>query len=354
MRPFLSSHYKEICLGLGSGSVIYFCHNRYTAAFRLKHFYSGKVESSQTSLRKDDVTKIQQRLSEHSPSAEIFVVVHGPQGVGKTTAVQTALSGASGVVLMDVWSGLKENEICDLVHLEIWPDIFQIIRSRNRRYQARLTIKWFTYWYGKPPCVVLTAVTRTQPEELPTNVLAAAEMLSKQGLQVIIDASQDYVASARRFTRASLVYLDYMDWESVQKIPQLHRLMGNLESLHLTHKVQAVIGDCPRQLELLQSEIPTDASPAQIKEITINFLDNQLQDAVFLQNTFIKNVPTAEKILKALKQNHLYAPQRGEDIPENKVIRRANSGYVLRTPAVKVVVENNLDLAKTHWFLEQM
>lgn len=43
-----------------------------------------------------------------------------------------------------------------------------------------------------------------------------------------------------------------------------------------------------------------------------------------------------------------------EDIPANKVIRQANRGYVLRTPAVKFVVVNDPDVSETHQFLEQM
>jgi hypothetical protein len=314
--------------------------NRFTAAYML-HWNSINLNNQLPSLRQDEVDMINERLRKLDPHRELFLVVLGPPGVGKTLAVRTALAGQPGVITVEVPPGLSNDKICEIVQKEIWPR-FDVRSVSSVANAAKLTIETYEWWYGEAPCVILNAHSKLNEYDVPAPVMAAAESLAKMGLRVIIDASQGQLGPSPAAHRAAPIYMDYMKWENMREIPECASIWTTLEDLQMLPKVQAVIGGCPRQLFQLKGII-NGKQAGEAKELTLQFLSQQIAAAQFDVGALVAKYPFVESGLKLLGEKGEITWKELGDVPENKVLRHTEQGiFVPRSAAVQVVLRHGL------------
>jgi hypothetical protein len=192
------------------------------------------------------------------------------------------------------------------------------------------------------PYLVLDIVNKNG-EVVPSDALSAARDLTRMGLRVLVDSSEgalppDYLA----IFRGVAMYVDYMTWDTVQKIPELKELLNLLEEFKLTNAVWDVIGGCPLQYDNLKSFIHLHG---KTKENVLLFLGQMLIKAMNTRNAYLDKVPSAEETLKLFSQHDVLRPEMviAKDLACTLTILRNKDGeFVPRTRAMACVLKHNL------------
>jgi DNA polymerase III delta prime subunit len=309
--------------------------NRYTAAYRLsKRKYPPRLPS----VRTKEVALLKGAVQRLSILREETLLVYGPKGVGKTTALADAMKDLSGVVYVSVVYGLSSPDIINEVFQQLWPHTYPGLLSTVTPRAARNVLDAYQK-FGDAPWVVLDLVNKDS-SFVPVEALAAARHLSRFGLKVIIDASEGNLMSEPLVaSRGKTFYLDYMPWDEIHKIPEYKHLLKTVEELNLTSALQQVIGGCPMHLDSLlefmtQQENPIGAvlgptKRAQTREDILQFLISLVAEAVRQRDMLAAAQPEAEEILKLFQTQSSVNSSAFKKvaIPNNTRVVRHKDGF---------------------------
>jgi hypothetical protein len=313
--------------------------NRFARALWLRAFFRYPARRH-SSARLSEVGELTFALKALESYEERFVILYGPKGVGKTTALATAVGKRGGVLRLDVGPGMDADKIITAVNVKLWP---WAAITKHISVAAKGVIWAYRLLCG-PPLVVLDLAQIKAFD--PLAAVGAARILSRNGMQVIIDVSEGTLQPVpATFSRARRLYVDYMKWDDVSKFPQLKNLFETLERFGLTSIAKELIGGCPGLLEELAIFIVKDGPPEETKEKIIQFLKQIVSEAIQQRNELETEVPPVREILK------LYMTQDSVPLdafvgiklePLARVFRAKEDTYVPRTPVLSYVLRRNL------------
>lgn len=199
------------------------------------------ARSARQSLRADELRDLRSMLA--TAERDQYVVVAGPEGVGKTCLVDTALERTAGVVSVRVAAGAAEKEIL--------ADAFKAIARSSMSFldhsgSARRILWWHHLFFRVPATVVLRAAER-KPSQTFADLDSAARSLTHDfGARVLIDASTNSLPEAATATkREKLLELEPMPRGMLEALPELQPLLAALKAAGLADAVWMVVGGNP-------------------------------------------------------------------------------------------------------------
>jgi hypothetical protein len=174
---------------------------------------------------------------------EMYTIVAGPKGVGKTCVVQTATEKMYGVVSVNVQPGLPQKEILS--------DVFIAITRCNPRTvelsaSTRRVLWWHRLIFRTPAIVVLNAAERKPTQAFADLDCAARILADGYGLRVVIDASDNSLPEfAKPTKREDVIEVGPMSRDVLESVPDLAELLSALKAADLADVVWACVGGVP-------------------------------------------------------------------------------------------------------------
>eukprot|EP00669_Euglena_mutabilis_P006251 TRINITY_DN1934_c0_g1_i3.p1 TRINITY_DN1934_c0_g1~~TRINITY_DN1934_c0_g1_i3.p1 ORF type:complete len:285 (+),score=14.81 TRINITY_DN1934_c0_g1_i3:26-856(+) len=247
--------------GTAGATIVGSFRNRVTRAVLLS--FSRYPKRMHSSARVSEVEELAFALRALEYTEERFIIMYGPKGVGKSTALASALQNRRGVIRLSVSQNLKASELVNAIQVRLWP--YKTV-SKDVSVAAQTVIDTYRRLCG-PPVVILDLANDLRTFD-PADAVGAARVLSRSGMLVVIDISEGTLqVETATFSRARRVYVDYMPWDELLKFPQLQHLFKTLEQFHLTTITKEIVGGCPGQLENLADFISKSSSPEQTKQV---------------------------------------------------------------------------------------
>jgi hypothetical protein len=189
--------------------------------FRLQYINEQRVIRQVESVRRDLVTKLQDRFGPKKnpiPSTEIYL---GEAGSGKTTFIMDALHDLHGVISICVSAGTSSSEILNKVCYQInglngdWKDNQHITKRVLQKYLAK---------YGRMPIVLISAEMRDinmKPAQL---TQASRHLVEMFNLHVIIDCSENALPAREITPRQEVIEVQPLNDEVMKKLPQFEKI----------------------------------------------------------------------------------------------------------------------------------
>jgi hypothetical protein len=148
------------------------------------------------SMRSGDKGNLLSKLN--SLAQDQFIVCKGPRGIGKTHMIRDALTRTCGVVSLDIAAGTAEDDILNRAHAAI-ANIKVGAMLVNPELDSLRVLWWYRLLFRQSPIVVISAMERTADHIKAGVRLAAvpgaARKLASAGFRVIVDASENSIAT---------------------------------------------------------------------------------------------------------------------------------------------------------------
>lgn len=194
------------------------------------------------SQRTEDVAFLRERLP--LANKDMYFVVSGPKGVGKSCIVNTAMQRTFGAVKLAVAPGQGVNDIVS--------DALKAITGvpitwLNQSNGARRVVFWHRFVFRIPPTIVLAAIERKADQKFADLESAARILTHAYGVRVVIDASVNSLPeNAGKATKREVV-LDAgpMSRDTIEQLPKLKSLHAALAATQLADIVWACVGGVP-------------------------------------------------------------------------------------------------------------
>ena len=167
------------------------------------------------------------------------MVVYGPERVGKSVAVATAVRGQMGVIHVNIYGGDSADEIVRKA-LRSVANVTDTFPSLD--YGCPRIIFWYKLMFRHYPLVILNLRERS------SRIEEAARILSyTHELRVLVDSSNNTLPNELflRTQRARFVDVDEMDQATVESIPEFTVLITSLREADLADVVYHIIGGVP-------------------------------------------------------------------------------------------------------------
>lgn len=218
---------------------------------RVEYLKKRKLDKIGIESIRDEVSQIQKYIKNLEYSR--FVLVRGPQGVGKTCAIYTALKDCHGVIRVDsIEPELDEYQILDQVCQEITglPGTY----LENKIKMLELT-KMYRAENNKSPLIVLIQASERHQDKKPAALTAAARTLAETyKLTVIIDCPENACPSSLR-GRGILLRFEPMSYDMMCKLTEYTEIADKLEKHGDVDIVMAVCAGRPLLLQELYIQI---------------------------------------------------------------------------------------------------
>eukprot|EP00993_Chasmostoma_nieuportense_P000973 NODE_1894_length_1343_cov_14.059211_g1799_i0.p1 GENE.NODE_1894_length_1343_cov_14.059211_g1799_i0~~NODE_1894_length_1343_cov_14.059211_g1799_i0.p1 ORF type:complete len:428 (-),score=89.54 NODE_1894_length_1343_cov_14.059211_g1799_i0:59-1291(-) len=211
------------------------------------------------SIRQAEIRSLQDRLGTLSDSDD-YLVVYGPNGVGKTCLLRTALRHTLGVVYVVVSPGNTAGIIAD--------NAFRTLTKIDyAHFNPQGSVRRVLFWYRsifrlRPPIVVLCVAEARNGNY--AEMTAATRRLAAMGLRVIVDASENSLDTGVLSTKRERAHpVDLLTRDQVAAIPKFQALFTEVEDPALARLLWTVVGGNPAVLESLADELRRHTSAKQ-------------------------------------------------------------------------------------------
>jgi hypothetical protein len=252
--------------------------DRQLAQFLLKQKYVCTL--SNKSIRTEELDWIRDKFERPiSGDKDFFAVVIGPRGAGKTTSVETAADGFCGVIFIkNVPPGATVNEIIGKVWNEINDDI-----DENAKRARNVIREYKSISGGRSPIVIISAAQRSVNKE-PAELTAAGRDLVSNGLNVLIDASENAMPEVLS-GREIILEIKLFDHLTMKKLTQFESLFKFLKTAGNEDLILALCGGCPLLLKRLNSAVKLKDNTRAVDEKAVHdFVNKEIREA----NVYIK------------------------------------------------------------------
>lgn len=292
--PFVTTF--AVLNGLG---LLYYMDKNYRE--QLKHYTvvpADRVKVLKTERVQAEIKSIRNEAHSIQKAAEYlergrFILVRGPRGVGKTSAICTALESTKGVIKIGpVRPGTTQDEILDEVSYRITG--LNVGWKQNADDVAKVSEK-FKEDNKKCPLIVLIQASERPVNDKAAELTAAARILADLfGLAVIIDCCEN--ACPPTLTgREILVNFEPMSFEQMQKLTNDHKISKELEREGNTEIVLAVCGGRPLLLDDLLIEIRLHGSEHAVKKFVMSKIAEARENiSVLCRTPGVKEVNTVD------------------------------------------------------------
>jgi hypothetical protein len=291
---------------------------------RSKYF----IKPVRRSQRIDEVKGI--KLAIDQLSRYKYLVFKGPKGIGKTCAIQTALSDVGGVVYINsIRPGTKSEKIYEDSIKTVTIDYKS--EFDNDEY-ARRILWWFSL-FGKKPIIVIPASER-YPGQKFAEIPYASIRLTEMGFKVLIDSSENAL-QGDPYGKEDIWEMKPMTIETVSSLEQFQELFEFLEKNNLLAVSLMILGGTPLSFDELNdilNNIPNDEQKlAAVKD----FLNSKIENAIIARDKIIRQYPKIKDTLENFKgkiefsflNNLLETPSK--PYPDLKKIFRIYSPIIL-------------------------
>ena len=331
VAPFLAGSYLAVYLmlggrvGPGRASVLAF-----------KSYFQRSINPS--SVRPSVVARIRKKISQVGPDE--FVVVHGPEGVGKTVAVATAVRGQMGVIHVNIYGGDSSDEIVQKA-LRSVANVSGTFPSVD--YDCPRIIFWYQLMFRHYPLIILNLRQRSPKIE------EAARILSyTYKLRVLVDSSDNALPDELFLwtQRARFVDVNEMDQATVEGIPEFTVLITSLREADLADVVYHIIGGVPYDYEWLR-RTTAGLSGEKLGEAVNLFLRRLQFMAINLKLATLRSHPDMLKLYDPLKTMQAVSDidyQVTRPSPDKTLRKgRYRSMLVPATQAMAYILRNNCE-----------
>jgi hypothetical protein len=293
---------------------------------------------SPQSARASDVASLRRKLATNS--AQRYVVVEGPKGVGKSCAIDTALQRTCGVVVVEVAPGAAQGAI-------VRAALEAVAGTRPNFTDPRPSALRVLWWYRRllPPPIVVLRVSERSAGGAFAQTAGAVRSLVGCGLRAVIDSSPNSLEPEALSTlRQDVLHLAPMPRELLQSLGEHEALVAMLRKEGLEDAVWAVLGGVPALYTALHDEVRA-ATPEGARRAVAGFLSDLLSGAI----ARLRKCEKPAALLPILAQFRAGAAEvpaealEGAALPSpNKVLREAQSGavYVPADAAMALVLRH--------------
>jgi hypothetical protein len=201
------------------------------------------------SVRVNLVKKIWESVVNLAP--DMFVVVSGQKGIGKTVAISTALRNKCGVVEVNVTAGDSADVIVEKSVKAIANLQYSFV---SPHHSSRRVIFYYRWIFWSKPILVLNAKERELNEPYAKISDAARTLAYDYKLRVIVDGSDNTLPDSLFATlRGEIINVDEMTKEVLEDIPELQYFIKKLCAEKLDDVVYHIVGGVPATYNLLIS-----------------------------------------------------------------------------------------------------
>lgn len=173
---------------------------------------------------------------------EQYLVVRGPEGIGKTLAIQTALAHTWGVVYTR--TGIDAGTSQRLIERIVESEISNKPISPYRYFNVKRIVMWskffsffFTGRVRKLVIVIPLKSYRGQIHESYPNVGEIARNLSIMGMRVVVDAPENALPCEPQTNRELSLEIEPAPFEKITQIDELKGLIEFLKRQNLYNEV---------------------------------------------------------------------------------------------------------------------
>lgn len=204
-------------------------------------------------------------------SAQRYVVVQGPKGVGKSCAIDTALQRTCGVVVVEVAPGAQQGAI-------VRTALEGIAGTQPNFLDPRPSAMRVLWWYRclLPPPIVVLRVSELSAGAPFAQTAGAVRSLVGCGLRAVIDSSPNSLEPEALATlRQDIMHLAPMPRGLILSLPEYAQLITLLRREGLEDAAWAVLGGVPALYTALHDVLKEVAS-GDARSTAGNFLCDQL------------------------------------------------------------------------------
>ncbi|KAI3653473.1 hypothetical protein MP228_001420 [Amoeboaphelidium protococcarum] len=269
-------------------------------------------------------------LSKHRPHN--YVVVTGPQGVGKSCLIDTTFRHSSGVFRIGVQSGQDADAIVDAALHEL-TGLNCMYSYADLYSNARRVVSWYRLLSGgDSPVIIIKASERGHDQPYASLAAASRTLTEDFQLRVIIDGIVGALEPKLFQTnRDNVLQVDAMDRATIENHPQLKTLMSYVNRFNLSDVVWSVLGGVPASYEKLNRtiKIAMDTSDDDPSTIVQSVISEHLCNHVFQSIGIVKEAKCISDMSSILTKMNLNTLQIiDEDLPNEW--KRPSPDYVLR------------------------
>eukprot|EP00035_Acanthoeca_spectabilis_P017891 m.377647 g.377647 ORF g.377647 m.377647 type:complete len:436 (+) comp16705_c4_seq43:312-1619(+) len=314
------------------------------------------------SRRTDDVYWLQESLE--SLKRGMYIVVTGPMGVGKSTAVETALWRTCGVVSIDVPAEMSDTEVISAA-------LAEIARTRQHKYldpydNARRVRFFYDFLPVKPPTILLNVHERRSGKDF-AGVVYATRKLANLDYRVVVDGSTNALPGRLLHTnRQKVMTVGPMTMDVMETVPEFRYVFDLLRELERFDLVWATCGGNPALMVNLETEPAmrraclttegrfkpeslTPESARELKNVVDAFCLERVRQAVGLVSELTAKHPELTELVEMFKTVDIVAAKvmtaRAIVLPnDDKVFRTADTSGALipATAATALVLRHGL------------
>ena len=263
------------------------------------------LRANPVSQRTQEVTSLRSFLASKVRHKDLYSIVAGPKGVGKTCVVDTATAATFGVVSVGVAPGTLHNAIL--------ADVFTAITRCNLRTldlsaSTRRVLWWHSLIFRTPVTVLLRGVER-KPTQVFADLDSAAKALAHDfGLRVVIDASDNSLPeNAKKTMREKVIEVGPMSRSVLESVPDIAELLSALKAADLSDVVWECVGGVPaRYIQLLRKWKVAGGVGIDLEAVVEPFLINLLKQAISDRRANVIANPRLEELYPLfLKQSEV-------------------------------------------------
>ena len=264
------------------------------------------LRANPVSQRTQEVTSLRSFLASKVRHKDLYSIVAGPKGVGKTCVVDTATAATFGVVSVGVAPGTLHNAIL--------ADVFTAItrcelRIMNLSASTRRVLWWHSLIFRTPVTVLLRGVERKPTETFAALDSAAKALAHDFGLRVVIDASDNSLPeNAKKTMREEVVEVGPMSRAVLESVPDIAELLSALKAADLSDVVWECVGGVPaRYIQLADAWKEAGRGVGiDLEAVVEPFLINLLKQAISDRRANVIANPRLEELYPLfLKQSEV-------------------------------------------------
>ncbi len=241
------------------------------------------------SIRQDLIDDLKNSMA---TSDEQTYLICGPQGVGKSTFVDSFVYRRGGVISIKASPDDGRNVILDKALRKIG-GISTLVFNPNR--VAEGVLRWYRWIFRHSPTpLIVIRTTQRQPGQEYARLTAIARELTEEfHVNVLVDGSDSLVLIGH----ARVISLESFTPEELESLPQLAPLFKELHATKdevLLLAVKSILGGVPLNYVALSCFVNT--SKEGFKESVITFLLRSLGDAEAVHGKMIAACPEARAV----------------------------------------------------------
>ena len=260
-----------------------------------------KKVTGPTCVRIRELATLKGWLKSKESNPQMYCVVTGEKGVGKSFLLSSALSRTPGVVFSTASAGESQTQICSNVLKELGkrgPYSFG-----DPIVSAKRAIACYRFMFRTSPIVVINATERL-PARMHADLTGAVRTLTdKYKLRVIVDSSTDSVEPGLLATkRQTIVHLERISKDQLFSISEIAEIFYKPGADQWRGIAWEVLGGNPQDFFALKQHVDLRETSGQYSDVVIaEFLTSVIYDAILAIDSAVSSNPSMKDIIAKVR-----------------------------------------------------